>query len=102
MPSYTIPGFRRNAIAIAAGGTYDPQQHLDNVLMPVLREWRIFERNNLNGEGERNREAIHDFLINLKSSAYKFGETKAKYLEAQKKKAKRQTRDGMIQSSQPG
>ncbi|WP_079634865.1 acyl-ACP desaturase, partial [Mycobacteroides abscessus] len=44
MPGYTIPGFRRNAVTIATGGVYDPQSHLDEVVMPVLRKWRIFER----------------------------------------------------------
>ncbi|WP_194787039.1 acyl-ACP desaturase, partial [Mycobacteroides abscessus] len=47
MPGYTIPGFRRNAVTIATGGVYDPQSHLDEVVMPVLRKWRIFERDDI-------------------------------------------------------
>jgi acyl-[acyl-carrier-protein] desaturase len=37
MPGFAIPNFRRNAVKIAVGGTYDLRQHLDDVVMPVLR-----------------------------------------------------------------
>ena len=50
MPGYTIPDFRRKAVTIAVGGVYDPRIHLDDIVMPVLKKWRIFEREDFNGE----------------------------------------------------
>lgn len=49
---------RRNAITMAVGGIYDLRQHLDDVVMPVLRKWRVFERNDLGAAGERRRDEI--------------------------------------------
>ena len=50
MPGYTVPEFRRKAVIIAVGGVYDPRIHLDDVVMPVLKKWRIFERDDFTGE----------------------------------------------------
>ena len=58
MPGYTVPDFRRKAVIIAVGGVYDPRIHLDDVLMPVLKKWRIFEREDFTGEGARFREKL--------------------------------------------
>ncbi|WP_074368367.1 acyl-ACP desaturase, partial [Mycobacteroides abscessus] len=80
MPGYTIPGFRRNAVTIATGGVYDPQSHLDEVVMPVLRKWRIFERDDITGEGEWYREDLARVVTDLKKTSADFEEVKAKYL----------------------
>ncbi|TDZ58796.1 putative acyl-[acyl-carrier-protein] desaturase desA1 [Mycobacteroides franklinii] len=89
MPGYTIPGFRRNAVAIATGGVYDPQSHLDEVVLPVLRKWRIFERDDINGEGEWYREDLARIIGELKKTSSDFEEVKAKYLDRQAKRAER-------------
>ncbi|EIV33639.1 stearoyl-CoA 9-desaturase [Mycobacteroides abscessus 3A-0122-S] len=90
MPGYTIPGFRRNAVTIATGGVYDPQSHLDEVVMPVLRKWRIFERDDISSEGEWYREDLDRIIGDLKKTSADFEEVKAKYLERQAKRAERQ------------
>ena len=54
MPGYTVPEFRRKAVIIAVGGVYDPRIHLDDVVMPVLKKWRIFERDDFTGEAARD------------------------------------------------
>ncbi|MFT9769412.1 acyl-ACP desaturase [Mycobacteroides abscessus] len=90
MPGYTIPGFRRNAVTIATGGVYDPQSHLDEVVMPVLRKWRIFERDDISSEGEWYREDLARVVTDLKKTSADFEEVKAKYLERQAKRAERQ------------
>ncbi|WP_100480809.1 acyl-ACP desaturase [Mycobacteroides abscessus] len=90
MPGYTIPGFRRNAVTIATGGVYDPQSHLDEVVMPVLRKWRIFERDDISSEGEWYREDLDRIIGDLKKTSANFEEVKAKYLERQAKRAERQ------------
>ena len=89
MPGYTIPGFRRNAVAIATGGVYDPQSHLEEVVLPVLRKWRIFERDDITGEGEWYREDLARIVGDLKKTSSDFEEVKAKYLERQAKRAER-------------
>ncbi len=43
---------------IAVGGVYDPRIHLDEVVMPVLKKWRIFERDDFNGEAARLRDDL--------------------------------------------
>ncbi len=89
MPGYTIPGFRRNAVTIATGGVYDPQSHLDEVVLPVLRKWRIFDRDDITGEGEWYREDLDRIVGDLKKTSQDFEEVKAKYLERQAKRAER-------------
>ena len=58
MPGYTVPDFRRKAVIIAVGGVYDPRIHLDDVVMPVLKKWRIFEREDFTGEAARMRDEL--------------------------------------------
>ncbi|OHU40289.1 acyl-ACP desaturase [Mycobacteroides chelonae] len=89
MPGYTIPGFRRNAVTIATGGVYDPQSHLDEVVLPVLRKWRIFDRDDINGEAEWYREDLARIVGDLRKTSEDFEEVKAKYLERQAKRAER-------------
>ena len=54
MPGATMAGFRRSSMMIAKAGIYDLRLHYDEVLMPVLRHWKVFERTDL-GEGARRR-----------------------------------------------
>ena len=58
MPGFTVPEFRRKAVIIAVGGVYDPRIHLDDVVMPVLKKWRIFEREDFTGEAARMRDEL--------------------------------------------
>src|SRR6202165_86743 len=77
MPGYSIPDFRRNAVKIAVGGIYDLRQHLDDVVMPVLRNWRIFERDDFKGEGARRRDELAVMIERMDTEAVKFVEAKA-------------------------
>src|SRR6201998_1750968 len=58
MPGFSVPEFRRKAVMIAVGGVYDPRIHLDEVVMPVLKKWRIFEREDFTGEAARQRDEL--------------------------------------------
>ena len=80
MPGATMPDFRRNAVLIAKHGIYDLRQHLDDVVTPVLRKWRIFERNDFGPEGEELRERLAVFLAGLEGSAKKFEESRDRAL----------------------
>jgi acyl-[acyl-carrier-protein] desaturase len=56
MPGCTVPDFRRKAVIIAVGGVFDPRIFLDDVVMPVLTKWRIFEREVRKAESFAARE----------------------------------------------
>ncbi|GAA0966167.1 acyl-ACP desaturase [Actinocorallia libanotica] len=74
MPGYTIDGFLRKSVAIANAGIYDLRLHHDDVLMPVLRKWKVFEMEGLDGEGEKARTELSEFLANLDAAARRFEE----------------------------
>ncbi|MFI5510141.1 acyl-ACP desaturase [Mycobacterium sp. NPDC051804] len=93
MPGYTIPDFRRKAVTIASGGVYDPRIHLDDVVMPVLKKWRIFERDDFTGEACRLRDELAAHVEELEDTCVKFEVAKQRRLEriakvAEKKAAK--------------
>jgi acyl-[acyl-carrier-protein] desaturase len=62
MPGQGMADFAKNAITIAKAGIYDLRVHHDDVVQPVLRFWRIFERTDFGPEGERAREELVQFL----------------------------------------
>jgi acyl-[acyl-carrier-protein] desaturase len=72
MPGSTMPGFAEKALTIARAGIYDLRSHLDDVVRPVLRFWRVFEREDLDGQGERARNDLAAFLdlVEAKASHY--------------------------------
>jgi acyl-[acyl-carrier-protein] desaturase len=74
MPGHGIDGFERKAVQIAVAGIYDLRQHLDDVVMPVLRAWRVFDRDDLGPSGELAREELAAFLADLEVSARRFEE----------------------------
>ncbi|BBY63475.1 acyl-ACP desaturase [Mycolicibacterium helvum] len=62
MPGQGLTDFAKNAITIAKAGIYDLRIHHDDVLVPVLRFWNIFDRNDFGPIGERAREELVGFL----------------------------------------
>ncbi|ABP54282.1 acyl-ACP desaturase [Salinispora tropica] len=74
MPGNGIEGFARKSVAIALAGIYDLRQHRDEVVMPVLRQWDIFEVSGLNADGEAAREQIAAHLDGLELAASRFEE----------------------------
>ncbi len=72
MPGNDLAGFQRKAIEIALAGIYDARQHRDDVLLPVLRHWKIWELTGLGAAGEQAREELGGFLDNLDRQASRF------------------------------
>ncbi len=72
MPGADIPGFQRKAVEMAIDGIYDLRQHRDDVVMPVLRYWKVFEREGLSDVGEQARTELSEFLDGLDSQARRF------------------------------
>jgi acyl-[acyl-carrier-protein] desaturase len=63
-------------VIIAKAGIYDLRLHHDEVIQPVLRAWKVFERTDLGAEGERAREELAQFLTGLDAQATKFVESR--------------------------
>ena len=76
-----MPGFGRKAVGIALAGIYDLQQHLDDVVLPVLRAWKVFERDDLAGEGAAARDELGKFLQAMEADVSKFVEKRDSHFE---------------------
>ncbi len=87
MPGSVIPGFTRKAVQIAKAGIYDLRIHHDDVVMPLLRQWGVFDLEGLDAEGEQARTELDAFLATLDAQASSFV---AQREEAAAKKAARQ------------
>jgi acyl-[acyl-carrier-protein] desaturase len=80
MPGIGMPDYTRNSVTIAKAGIYDLRLHHDAVVQPVLKFWRVFERNDLGPEGEQAREELATFLAGLDAQASRFVEQRDKLL----------------------
>ncbi len=77
MPGATMAGFRRSSMIIAKAGIYDLRLHHDDVIMPVLRHWNVFDREGFGPEGEKAREELATFLTALDDQASRFVERRS-------------------------
>jgi acyl-[acyl-carrier-protein] desaturase len=76
MPGATMAGFRRNSLLIAKAGIYDLRLHHDEVVSPVLRAWKVFDRTDFGPSGEKAREELAEFLVGLDAQATRFVESR--------------------------
>ena len=74
MPGAGIEGFQRKAFQMAQAGIYDPRNHLDDVVMPLLRHWGVMEMTGLGPEGEAARTELAEFLATADAQAATFVE----------------------------
>ena len=65
MPGAGIPNFIRKAAQIAKAGIYDIRVHRDDVLMPIIKYWGIFELQGLNDAAEAARQRLAEHLEQL-------------------------------------
>ncbi|MEV6101160.1 acyl-ACP desaturase [Nocardia sp. NPDC051981] len=86
MPGLGMPNFRRNGVLMAKHGIYDLRQHLDEVLIPNLKKWNIFERTDFGPSGDRRRNELGEFLDKLRKDVVRFEEQRDRALarEAQR------------------
>ncbi|MCI4065424.1 acyl-ACP desaturase [Micromonospora sp. R77] len=77
MPGVGIEGFARKSVAIALAGIYDLRQHRDEVVVPVLRQWDVFDVTGLDADGETARDQIAAHLDDLERGASRFEEKRA-------------------------
>ncbi|GGK89847.1 acyl-ACP desaturase [Nocardia jinanensis] len=81
MPGRGMPDWRRNGVLMVKHGIYDLRQHLDEVLLPVLRIWDIFDRTDFTARGERSREELCRYLDKLSHDVERFEERRARLLQ---------------------
>jgi len=74
MPGAVIPSFARKAALIAKAGIYDLRIHHDDVVMPLLRYWKVFDLEGLGEAGETARDELAAFLKTLDMQASRFEE----------------------------
>jgi acyl-[acyl-carrier-protein] desaturase len=72
MPGAGMANWARNSVTMAKAGIYDLSLHYNDVVMPVLRFWRIFERTDLGARGEQARIELQTFLTDLEQRAERF------------------------------
>ncbi|MGH3675962.1 MAG: acyl-ACP desaturase [Mycobacterium sp.] len=99
MPGYTVPEFRRKAVIIAVGGVYDPRIHLEDVVKPVLKKWRIFEREDFTGEAAAMRDDLALLVEEIEEACDKFEESKRRRLEREARRAEKLTAKKVLMSS---
>ena len=83
MPGAGMSDFARNSLTIAKAGIYDLRLHHDEVIMPVLKFWKVFDRTDLGPVGEQARAELADFVADLDTRAGRFVEKR----EAQRARA---------------
>ncbi len=90
MPGAGMPNFRRHGVLMAKHGIYDLRQHLEEVVMPVLRKWDVFGRTDFGPEGEQTREELSTFLEQLDKDAARFEEMRDRALAREAAKREKQ------------
>jgi acyl-[acyl-carrier-protein] desaturase len=74
MPGAGVENFGRKSVQIAVAGIYNLRIHKDEVLAPVLRNVRVFDRTDLGPEGEAAREELVGIMDALEGAAARFEE----------------------------
>lgn len=74
MPGAGIPSFLRKAAQMAKAGIYNIRIHRDEVLLPILRYWRVFELEGLDPAAEEARRRLATHLDDLELAARRFDE----------------------------
>jgi len=78
MPGAGIPNFLRKAADIAKAGIYDLRVHRDEVLLPIIRYWGLFELTGLDAAAEEARLRLAEHLDKLDAAAKRFEERLAR------------------------
>ena len=68
MPGHSIDGLHPQVGADRHGRHLRPAQHQDQVLVPVLRQWKVWDIEGLDAEGEKARLELDEFLAGLEAA----------------------------------
>ena len=94
MPGAIIKGFGIKAAQIADAGIYDLRGHHDDVVMPLVRKWKLFDVEGLDAAAEQRREELAGVLTALDAEATRFEEKRAVRQERRRARAERQAANG--------
>jgi acyl-[acyl-carrier-protein] desaturase len=83
MPGASVENYTRKSVKIAVAGIYNLRIHRDEVLAPVLRNVKVFERTGLGPAGEQAREELAGIMAALDEAAGRFDEKRAAMLARQ-------------------
>ena len=72
MPGSVVPGFARRAAQMARAGIYDLRVHHDEVVVPLLRQWGVFDLGGLDADGEQARDELAAAVATLDDRAARF------------------------------
>jgi acyl-[acyl-carrier-protein] desaturase len=72
MPGAGMNNFKSRSLLIARDNIYNIPQHLNKVVWPILKSWKVFKREDLSGDGEVARQELAAFLVKLKAQAERF------------------------------
>ena len=87
---------------IAVGGVFDPRIFLDDVVMPVLKKWRIFDCEDFTGEVARMRDDLGLLVEELEEACVKFEVAEQRRLQRAARKAEKlAAKKGLASSSNP-
>src|SRR3978361_1631145 len=78
MPGAGMSNFMRNSATIAKAGIYDLRLHHDEVVSPILKFWKVFDRSDLGAEGEQARTELAEFMTTLDAQSTRFVEQREK------------------------
>lgn len=84
-PAYKMPGHDFLVAKVAMAGIYDLKIHYEKTLIPLLRYWNIFNRNDFGPEGEMERDRLHNFLLDLQIKSNKYFEKRKEIIERKDK-----------------
>ncbi|MDF0529202.1 acyl-ACP desaturase [Tsukamurella sp. 8F] len=87
MPGEGKPGFRRNGVLMVKHGIYDLRQHMDEVLKPIFKIWRVFDRDDLTARGEQARAELAEFMDQMEKNVIRFEESRARAVERERARA---------------
>ncbi|UFQ19312.1 MULTISPECIES: acyl-ACP desaturase [Streptomyces] len=96
VPGHSAPGYARMARVMAGAGIYSPTVHHQEVLRPLLRRLRVFDRTGLNTEGEQALERLSGLMRDSARRAHRFA-----HREAAEPGAARDRRMGVVPASGP-
>jgi acyl-[acyl-carrier-protein] desaturase len=77
MPGTGIPQFARKSVQIAKAGIYDLRIHRDEVIAPVLRHWKVFDRSFGSAAAKQAQSDLADHLDQLDQLAGQYEERQA-------------------------
>lgn len=89
MPGRVIPGFVKKSLIVARAGIYNLRVHHDDVIMPLLRYWKVFDLTGLDADAEQARDQLADFLSILDAGASRQEELILAAADRAKAKARR-------------